>query len=732
MKRRLLTGALLVGLALLAGCPDNPYEADTWIDKLDDQREVERAVTELEHLGDPKAIPALGRTWDKQGKPVRVLQVIIDLSAPLTPKEAEEKFLTNFAKSGRPASWDKALPILKRAVTEIDEANPRSLDSAVKAADALGDAQIDQGMELLMELANQKLGPKAQRVRLAAIVSLGKYKDSRAITALSTMLRASLDDYAAATLDGQQAKDEPTAKGAADRARDAGIQAGAAINALSEARSPAATGILIEAMYRLPALAAQCRRALVASGAGVSGEMRKILQGQHQAVNQLFAEKKLDKWCGDKGELPAPQCKQTSAKDFYAALILGDLYDVDAAPDLLKALDKPPLPVYYTNEGPSPNSQHNAIFDSLRKIGAPAAAAKAKAIALNPQANIMSRALAVGAYGFLARDASAVEPLRAVINNPGTDAGLRQEMLTTVARIAANEGDLAIFQNLAKLNHAKYVEAKKKAEGKEKTAYEASKKELADAKKAFADAKAAFMKAGGARKAPAEVINAMTEAQKRVDAADEKHDNAKNDWKPLDNERQAYLDFTRGLELHIARVEIALHCKKDAACYAKTLDVALENDAKQLAAAEEIGKRIAKYIPTYGEWTAEDKKLLVPAQIERAMLELGKMGQAAGAQTAALLTAARSEDRIVRQSVLLALPKIAPRPCKDCETKLQEAVKAGEGKSTIGELNVETMILRNYFSWAGGNTPSTTPAEGTTPPVEAPPAKAPPPSKPNK
>jgi hypothetical protein len=710
MTRRLLTGALVAGLALLAGCPDNPYEADTWIEKLDDQREAERAVTELEHLGDPKAIPALGRTWDKQGKPVRVLQVIIDLAQPLTPKEAEEKFLTNFAKTGRKSSWDKALPILKQAVSEIDSANPRSLDSAVKAADALGDAQIEQAEEILIELANDpehKLDNKALRVRLAAIVALGKYKDARAISALSAMLKKSLDDYAQADEEGKAAKDDNAKKGAFERSRDAGVQAGAAINALSEMRSPQATPVLIEAMYRLPGLATQTRRALVASGAGVAPEMKKILKGEHAEVNQLFTEKRLDKFCPPGA--PATDCKPVSARDFYAALILGDLYDTTATPELLAALARDPLPVYYTADGPSPNSQHNAIFDALRKIGAADAAVKARAVWSDPKQPVVERALAVGAYGFLARDASAIAELRKLVNDPGTDGGLRQEMLTTIARVAQDAGDLEVFQALAKLNHDKYVEAKKKSEGKEKTTYDTAKKALADAKKKFADAKAAFLKEGGARKASAATIQAMTDAQKEVDGADEKHDDARAEWKPLDDERQAYLDFTRGVELHIARVEIALFCKKDAACYGKTLAGAmLKTDAEKVKAAEEIGARLAKsgYIKDWNEWSNDDKKLLIPAQAERAMLELGKMGQAAGSQLTAMLDAATTDDRIVRQSILLALPKVAKLPCAECEQKLAAAVKAGEGKSTISDLNVETMILRNYFSWAGGNKPS--------------------------
>ena len=49
--------------------------------------------------------------------------------------------MTDYETTGRPASWDKALPFLTKALTEVDEANPRSVDSAQKAADALGEAQ---------------------------------------------------------------------------------------------------------------------------------------------------------------------------------------------------------------------------------------------------------------------------------------------------------------------------------------------------------------------------------------------------------------------------------------------------------------------------------------------------------------------------------------------------------------------------------------------------------------
>jgi hypothetical protein len=69
-------------------------------------------------------------------RPVRILQVIIGLARPLTPEEAKKKFMTDYEASGREASWDQALPFLKMALIDVDEANPRSVDSATKAADA--------------------------------------------------------------------------------------------------------------------------------------------------------------------------------------------------------------------------------------------------------------------------------------------------------------------------------------------------------------------------------------------------------------------------------------------------------------------------------------------------------------------------------------------------------------------------------------------------------------------
>ena len=91
----------------------------------------------------------------------------------LSPAEAEAKHHTNFAKTGRPSSWNLALPILKQAVTEIDEANPRSVDSASKATDALGEARLPGGLEALIDLSQKPVTRKLVSAQVGAIRAIG-------------------------------------------------------------------------------------------------------------------------------------------------------------------------------------------------------------------------------------------------------------------------------------------------------------------------------------------------------------------------------------------------------------------------------------------------------------------------------------------------------------------------------------------------------------------------------
>ena len=731
MLRQLTMVMVAVGLLSLAGCPEDQYDYKTWTKKLDDPRDSERAVTELEQLGNPGAIPALGEAWKDQGRPVRLLQVIISLARPLTPEEAKAKYVTDYEKTGRKASWDAALPFLKMALTEVDEANPRSVDSATKAADALGESQAPGGLDALVEMANKHLDDYAKRKKLitaqiAAVRAIGKYDNEKpaAVAALSKIIDREPPEHP------RRARDKETRRANEEKFSIFLATSGAAINALAELRAPSAAKTLVLSLYRTPELFDQIRRALVAAGPDARGELKKILQGTHAEVNQLFKDKKLEKYCGDKGEVPLDQCLPVSAKEFYAAIVLGDFYDPGSVPDLLAALKRgPPTPAYYVDEQAGP-TQYNAIMDALRKIGSPDAAptiyamwagggggpakkgkrGRAAAPAADP-GDMMTKMLAIGAYPFLARDQKGVDQLGNIAADNSADDGLRQEAATAFARMSRDKSDISILEGLAN----KYFEAaskkRKEAEGKPKAEADKANKEFETRKKALDTIKVDLIKTTKDPNKTAEDIKAMTEKVKKAEedfkTYKKKHRAEVAPYKNLDNAAKAYKGYARMFQTHIARIEIALRCKENLECYANSLKLTPDESAKNLG----------PYIKDIKDWTKDEKLGLLEGNIERAMLELGKSGAKAAQFTDLLLDHAKSDNRLIRQSILLALPKIAKVPCDNCEAKLEAAIKAGEGKTTIGQLNFETTMLRNYFSWAGGkpagksNVPAEKPAD---------------------
>lgn len=731
MTRRLSLLVGLVAIAGLAGCPDDPYKADTWTKKLSDTRESERAVQELEQLGNPSAIEPLGNAWVDQGKPVRLLQVIISLARPLTPEQAKKNFVTDYEKSGRPASWDKALPFLKRAVTEVDEANPRSVDSATKAADALGESTQADGLEALIELASKAPTKKLVNAQIAAIRAIGKYTEEAAKA--SSALTRIID------------KDPPpNPRSAKDREQGRALEekyvlfigvSSAAINALGDLHVASSAKTLVLSMFRTPDLFPQVRRALVASGPAAEDELRKVLAGTHAEVNQLFKDKKLDRYCGDRNDAPPDQCQQVSAKDFYPAVVLGDFYDPKSVPDLLGALKRPALPVYYQDDQPSPNTQYDAIFSSLRKIGSGEGAATVHAMwskggapagkpakgakgapAGGGDADLNTRLLAIATFPFVTRDDSGIDELGRIAADNNADDTLRQEAATAFARLSRDARDISVLEGLAQKYFDASAKKRAEADGKAKQSADAADKVFAKAKQTWDDAKAAALRATHDNSKTADDIKAAAAASKKAEddfkVAKKTHADAVAPYKAADGAAKGYKGYARMFQTHIARIEIAIRCKQDINCYGDSLKLTPEKAASNNT----------NYIKDIKDWTKDEQMGLVEANVERAMLEIGKRGPAAAALTDTLLDSAKSENRLIRQSILLALPKIAKVPCANCETKLQAALKAGEGKTTLGDLNLETTMMKNYFSWAGGKKPSSTPSADDLP-ASAPPAK---------
>ncbi len=705
----------LAGLVSFAGCRDNEFDYKTWTKKLDDSKESERAVDKLEQLGNPGAIPALGKAWEDAGKPVRMLQAIIAIARPLTPQEAHDTFISDYEKTGRKASWDAALPFLVKALTEVDEANSRSVDSAAKAADAIGEGRLAGGLDALVELGGKPPTKKLIDAQVSAARAIGKLasEKERASAALVKIVDRDPPPHPSTgkTKDAQRALGEKYEL--YQRVTNA------AVNSIGDLHSPAAAKALVMAMYRAPSLFGAYRRALVATGPSAKEELRSVVRGTNTAVDQFLKDKKLDQFCGDGGE--AIPCVPVSGRDYYASVVLGDFYDPAVTPDLLEVLKRPALPVYYDGGQPSPNTQWNAVFDAVRKIGAADAAVAVRAVwdvtPKNKDDNFMNRAFAIDAYPFLVRDTAGVAELAKIADDNGNQDQLRQSAATAFARLSRGGADIKVLKNLAK----KYFDAAKlKADeaAKVKGAADAADLSLKDRQKKVADAKLALLAMTKDTTKTTEQIKAATAAEKELElvAKDEKDEN-RGTTAPYKDAMQwvkAYTGFARMFLTHIARIEVGQRCGDDLKCYAATLDTTPEEAKKRIAPllADVEGDKLA-------DWTPDQLTALVEANVERGMLELGKRGQAASQFTDTLLDHANSTDRIIRQSILLALPKIAKVPCTTCEAKLDAVIKSGAGQLALKDLNTETLMMRNYFGWAGGKTPTppSDDAAGTPPPA---------------
>ena len=85
------------------------------------------------------------------------------------------------------------------------------------------------------------------------------------------------------------------------------------------------------------------------------------------------------------------------------------------------------------------------------------------------------------------------------------------------------------------------------------------------------------------------------------------------------------------------------------------------------------------------------------ASVERALLELTKLGEKSRPALDKLLTHAESTDRIVRQGVLLAMVQAAERPCEKCEKRLRDIIEAQKDQSTLNLLTSDTRVVLHYF-----------------------------------
>lgn len=612
-SRVVLLFALSCSLATLTGCPKDPFDPETWIEKLDDPKEVERSVQELERLRDPVAIKPLAAIWKKHNKWSRALRAIITIAG------------THDEKTGKGPYWEDAIPVLEETVKDYDPSDKRSVEDAVIACDALGQARSPGSVAVLIDAANgpgAKTLPKlsaGQNVRIAALKALGNYGgNDKAVETLVAVL---------SVIDPKVQLIQLNA---------------AAANALAATQDPKALQPLLRALFEASPIYHQVRAAVTRIGKPAIPELIKIFEGKHDAINKFAAEAGFATDC-EKEEGPDTRCQAPGNLQFKAANLLGDLRAKEAVPVLTAALGRPGRVAFYDmatgNKGPS---THAAVLDALRKIGEPKTAGAVLTYASDPATAKDVQAIAIDVYSMLATDDAGLGFLAEKLKSDAEDEDVRRASGLAYSRLVRKKEELAPLQFMID----RYTREAKEFDGK---AARASKKD---------------------------------------------------DKEKLEGNAADYRDFAMLFEQYKARASVGIKCKADPGCYVSFLDKPTDDVIKELGVTvDPKAKRSAR-------------EAFRTAALERALIDVIKLGPKAEAGMPALLKTVEVTDRIIRDGVLLALPRVATQPCDACATRLHEVIESQKGQTTLDYLTADTRIVLNYFLAGGAKVTAAAPAGG--------------------
>lgn len=439
-------GLVLAGLLALTGCPKDEYDPDTWIEKLEDfesPNEFNNAVSRLEQLKDPKAIKPLKKAWEKYNHAPNVLRAIVHLAE-------QEKFGD---KEG-PFWTEDAIAVLETAVSEYDTGDPRSIEDAMYAADALGRARQDSSITVLVAAATQKL-PKlnpGQNVRIAALRALGSYKgNGKAVQTLIRVLEADLES------------------------QDIRVHAAAA-NALAATGSSEGLQPLLMALYRISAIFQQVRRALTVLGPAAIPELVKIFEGKHAELNKFAKENKFANDC-DKAQGPRSTCTAPGNLRFKAATLLGDLYAKEAADMLAKSLRDDPKVAFFDPSGAPGPYDHAAVLDALRKIGDPGTANAVLAYAASDKTDNQVRPIAIDVFSILSSSRKGLDFLEKIVDGSSSIvSGKDVDDSDPLIEAIKEAGAMAYARLATKKSDLKPLDARKKRYLAEAAKYDAKAK----------------------------------------------------------------------------------------------------------------------------------------------------------------------------------------------------------------------------------------------------------------
>jgi HEAT repeat protein len=370
----------IVGLAALfalgaASCTGDPSDPVTWGKKLKDLREQKEALDRLANMDTERARPAV-------------------------------PYLIDLYKGSRKAEHLEALARFKDAQTkplmlEALEYSDDDFDRAVIAAGVLGEMKATDAVEPLIRAVQKPLPIKsrANNVRVAAIRSLVKIGDKRAVEPLGKLLTTSADE------------------------QDFLLNQKAALG-LAELRDPASIPALIKGLFmtgRGINIFQECRLGLVRIGDASVGPLIQLLDDQNPEIRVMAKQLKFDE--------NSPGVVVTKA-----SILLGDLRAKKAVPRLVAHLSMP-----------QKGGEHTAVLIALGYIGTGPAVDTLIAIAKNPKAAPPLRASAADAL-YLSGDRRAVPTLMDIAKTgyvklpDGRKASdLRANAAIDLARIAGRE-----------------------------------------------------------------------------------------------------------------------------------------------------------------------------------------------------------------------------------------------------------------------------------------------------
>ncbi|MCP4445793.1 MAG: hypothetical protein GY811_10690 [Myxococcales bacterium] len=617
VKAHIRATLALVAMSSLAlsACSKDPYDPQTWIEKLGEGHEIEETLTTLERLKCPEAIKPLGKFWEKHNKDSRVLRIMINLADQPEMVKGHNKFPNqDCTDAGEGPYWEDALPYLITAVEDFDVTDEREIQDAAISAEALGKAKATDTIQVLISAATkqQKLR-QGQMVRIAAVKALGGYGDNaRAVETVIKVLET-------------EAKRETLRLNAA------------AANALAESGSPSAIVPLLKALYEISPIYQQVRTAITTIGAPAVPELIKVFNGTHAKMNKLADKNNFAKDC-DKGEGLGTTCIAPGNLRFKAATLLGDMRATEAIGTLTAALSEKPAVSFFAQSGAPGPSDHNAIIDALRKMGAYASADVLSTYMKAEATDDMIRPLAIDAYSMLAKDTKALGFLKKALQDQGNEMPMRQASTLAYARLVKTDEEIAPIQAVIDL-------------------------QLKNAKENLA-----------------KVGKAKTEGEK----------------KDFTGKANDFFGFAREYEQHRTRARAGVVCKNDVACYQELLTLDAKGVVEKLKIPNHHKDAASKPMKK------QDMQTYRIAALERALLEIAKMGKAAEPAFKDLLKHAESTDRIIRQGVLLALVQVAPTPCNECVRRLESIITAQRAQTTLDNLTSDTRIVKNFFVSAGG------------------------------